>query len=307
MQFNYQEALNVIREKHISWVEYFFRNYGVDISNAITSYQDHLALVVNNVDDNILKLEDYITGIARRIEGAQESLKISIGSNCANMISNANKTAEFTVDEDVTDPIAFINTVISNTKKATDSDVSQLDNQITLDVTYYPIDEISQVTLPTCDQVEVIRNNIKLKLYAEELRPRDMVISHNGKITLFMVNYILCINISSAGTASLNKANKSLDITIGESGVDPVKFIKDAMNQFNATKAESDLTPKISVLVEHLNVTHGDNTETCVFDETEVLTVFTKTGIVCKGVMYLEPGDILVGRKYVSKVKQIHK
>lgn len=244
MQFNYQEALNVIREKHISWVEYFYRNYGVDVSNAIISYQDHLAVVVNNVDDNIPKLEDYITGIARRIEGAHESLKISIGSNCANMISKAKKTAEFTVDENVTDPIAFINAVISHTKKAADSNVSQLDNQITLDVTYYPIDEISQVTLSTCDQVEVIRNNIKLKLYAEELRPRDMVISHNGKITLFMVNYILCINISSVGAASLNKVNKSLDIIIGESGVDPVKFIKNVEDQFkqspvNTTKAES--------------------------------------------------------------------
>jgi hypothetical protein len=151
MQFNYQEALNVVREKRISWAEYFYRSYGLDISSAINSYQDHLAVVVNNVDDNVMKLEDYITRIARGIEGASESLENTL----------------------------------------TDESIQSMSRLI--------------------------------------------------------------------------------------------------------------------VNVEHLNVEHDDNTETCVFDETEVLTVFTKTGIVCKGVMYLEPGDILVGRKYVSKVKQIHK
>lgn len=152
MQFNYQEALNVIREKHISWVEYFFRNYGVDIYDVIKVYQEQL---INSVNNNHLvdvpKLEDYITNIARCIEGASESL-------------------ENTLTEESTQPAS-----------------------------------------------------------------------------------------------------------------------------------------RIIVSVEHLNVEHDDNTETCVFDETEVLTVFTKTGIVCKGVIYLEPGDILVGRKYLSKVKQIHK
>ncbi len=79
MQFNYQEALNVIREKQISWVVYFYNNYGVDISNAIISYQDQLIPTINNADRDIMKLEDYITEIARRLEGTQESLKISIG------------------------------------------------------------------------------------------------------------------------------------------------------------------------------------------------------------------------------------
>ncbi len=152
-------------------------------------------------------------------------------------------------------------------------------------------------------------------------------------LTMLRLNYLnnqpKLLGFGSNIANMISKAKKTAELTIGKNATDPVKSINEAIDQVNTTKAEVSLAPEtgtpeslentlteedarleaaVTVIVEHLNVTYDDdNTEACVFHETEVLTVFTKTGIVCKGVVYLEPGDILVGRKYVSKVKQIHK